>query len=342
MIRNRCIILIMLSISANLSAGQPLPEEPEEPVQDAEDKALFNLPFLQFKNGGVRVNFAGYHAEAGLGGLLGGSGTRGGLYAGVGTPFGSHASADIGGALGGDKGAGGLRARAGLGNGLPEAVAGLGGNLDGSNSGGNGGRLYAGASNGLKTRLVTKDIGVPDIDQSNIQVIPRKSDVSQTSADAPERSKPEVIRREAGVQDDSANAVEPAPVAVVTDAPLHAYPTRRCRRKRLCTNFAIKTLNHQQYPGNLLTPDLGLDKPLPGLDAGIVERSAGPEMPAGGGTYPGVSTDATGYKGVAVPPGPAPVGPPAGYPRRTLFDDIFNIPIATLTAVNQLLNSKLG
>ncbi|XP_063987302.1 uncharacterized protein LOC135167730 isoform X2 [Diachasmimorpha longicaudata] len=292
MIRNRCIILIMLSISANLSAGQPLPEEPEEPVQDAEDKALFNLPFLQFKNGGVRVNFAGYHAEAGLGGLLGGSGTRGGLYAGVGTPFGSHASADIGGALGGDKGAGGLRARAGLGNGLPEAVAGLGGNLDGSNSGGNGGRLYAGASNGLKTRLVTKDIGVPDIDQSNIQVIPRKSDVSQTSADAPERSKPEVIRREAGVQDDSANAVEPAPVA--------------------------------------------------GLDAGIVERSAGPEMPAGGGTYPGVSTDATGYKGVAVPPGPAPVGPPAGYPRRTLFDDIFNIPIATLTAVNQLLNSKLG
>lgn len=59
---------------------------------------------MQFKNGGVRVNFAGYHAEAGLAGLLGGSGTRGGLYAGAGTPFGAHASADLGGALGGDKG----------------------------------------------------------------------------------------------------------------------------------------------------------------------------------------------------------------------------------------------
>ncbi|XP_015126233.1 uncharacterized protein LOC107047866 isoform X1 [Diachasma alloeum] len=340
MIRNRCIILIMISISANLSAGQPLPEEPEEPVKDQDDKSLFNLPFLQFKNGGVRVNFAGYHAEAGLGGLLGGSGTRGGLYAGVGTPFGPHASADIGGALGGDKGAGGLRARAGLGNGLPEAAAGLGGNLDGSNGGGNGGRLYAGASNGIKTRIVTKDIGVPDIDQSNIQVIPKKSDVSQAPAD----SKPELIRREAAAQDDSANAVEPIPIAVVTDAPQYAYPTRRCRRKRLCTNFAIKKLTQQQYPGNLLTPDLGLDKPLPGLDAGIVERSAGPEVPAGAGASGGVATDATGYKGVAVSPGAAPGGPspPPHAARRTVFDDIFNIPIATLTAVNQLLNSKLG
>ncbi|XP_015126242.1 uncharacterized protein LOC107047866 isoform X2 [Diachasma alloeum] len=290
MIRNRCIILIMISISANLSAGQPLPEEPEEPVKDQDDKSLFNLPFLQFKNGGVRVNFAGYHAEAGLGGLLGGSGTRGGLYAGVGTPFGPHASADIGGALGGDKGAGGLRARAGLGNGLPEAAAGLGGNLDGSNGGGNGGRLYAGASNGIKTRIVTKDIGVPDIDQSNIQVIPKKSDVSQAPAD----SKPELIRREAAAQDDSANAVEPIPIA--------------------------------------------------GLDAGIVERSAGPEVPAGAGASGGVATDATGYKGVAVSPGAAPGGPspPPHAARRTVFDDIFNIPIATLTAVNQLLNSKLG
>ncbi|XP_011315379.1 uncharacterized protein [Fopius arisanus] len=339
MIKNSCLILIMISISASLSAGQPVPEDSEELDQNKDEKSLFNLPFLQFKNGGVRVNFAGYHAEAGLGGLLGGSGTRGGLYAGVGTPFGPHASAELGGALGGDKAAGGLRTRAGLGNGLPEAAAGLGGNLDGSNVGGNGGRLYAGASNGLNTRIITKDIGIPPIDQSNIQVIPKKATISQTATASGEGT-PEVgvIRREINTEDERANAVEPISVAVVNDAPHYAYPSRRCRRKRLCTNFAMKTLSQQQYSGNVLNPDLGLERPVPGLVAGIVERSAGSDISAGAST--GVSTDATSYKGVAMAPAGTPILSPPG--KRTLFDDIFNIPIATLTAVNQLLNSKLG
>lgn len=60
------------------------------------------LPFLQFTNGGIRVNFAGYHAEAGLGGLLRGSGTGGGLHASAGTPWGAHAGAGLGGQLDGE------------------------------------------------------------------------------------------------------------------------------------------------------------------------------------------------------------------------------------------------
>lgn len=64
----------------------------------------FQLPFLEFKNGGVRVNFAGYHAEAGLGGLLTGDAKSGGLFAGAGTPFGAHASAGLGGGLNGNNG----------------------------------------------------------------------------------------------------------------------------------------------------------------------------------------------------------------------------------------------
>lgn len=59
---------------------------------------------MEFKNGGVRVNFAGYHAEAGLGGLFGDSRTSGGLYAGAGTPFGAHASAGLGGNVDGENG----------------------------------------------------------------------------------------------------------------------------------------------------------------------------------------------------------------------------------------------
>jgi len=44
------------------------------------------------------VNFGGYHAEAGLGGLL--RGTGGGLHASAGTPWGAHAGAGLGGQLG--------------------------------------------------------------------------------------------------------------------------------------------------------------------------------------------------------------------------------------------------
>lgn len=48
------------------------------------------------------MNFGGYHAEAGLGGILTGSKTGGGLHAGAGTPDGAHASAGLGGLLGGN------------------------------------------------------------------------------------------------------------------------------------------------------------------------------------------------------------------------------------------------
>lgn len=65
---------------------------------------------------------------------------------------------------------GGLHARAGLGNGGPEAAAGLGGALNGANGGGNRGRIYAATKNGGKTRIASKEIGPG---QSNIQMIPK-------------------------------------------------------------------------------------------------------------------------------------------------------------------------
>lgn len=50
------------------------------------------------------MNFAGYHAEAGLGGLLRSAGTSGGLHASVGTPWGAHAGAGLGGQVSGEDG----------------------------------------------------------------------------------------------------------------------------------------------------------------------------------------------------------------------------------------------
>lgn len=121
-------------------------------VEDILQESSGGLPFLQFKNGGLRLNFAGYHAEAGLGGLLDNSRTGGGLHASAGTPFGPQASAGLGGLLSGDNAntGGGLFAQAGLGNNRPSARAGLGGILDGSGRSNHvaAGGLFAGADLG--------------------------------------------------------------------------------------------------------------------------------------------------------------------------------------------------
>ncbi|XP_063709532.1 uncharacterized protein LOC134838025 isoform X1 [Culicoides brevitarsis] len=87
--------------------------------------------FITFDNGKIGVNFAGYHAEAGLGGLLTGNAAHGGLSASAGTPFGQKAGAGLGGTVAGNNGrtAGGLYAGAtdGFGQG---ASAALGGKVD--------------------------------------------------------------------------------------------------------------------------------------------------------------------------------------------------------------------
>lgn len=48
----------------------------------------------------IGVNFGGYHAEAGLGGLLTGNAAHGGLQASAGTPSGQMAFAGLGGNTG--------------------------------------------------------------------------------------------------------------------------------------------------------------------------------------------------------------------------------------------------
>ena len=70
------------------------------------------LQFITFRNGNFGVRFGGYHAEAGLGGLLNGGGGHGGLFASAGTPFGQRASAGLGGVLSGQGPLGGLYAGA--------------------------------------------------------------------------------------------------------------------------------------------------------------------------------------------------------------------------------------
>ncbi|XP_026462224.1 glycine-rich cell wall structural protein 1.0-like [Ctenocephalides felis] len=80
--------------------------------------------FITFKDGRVGVNFGGYHASAGLGGLLTGDSAHGGLQAEAGTPWGARAGAGLGGDASG-QGAMYAEARSPWGR----AGAGLGGDL---------------------------------------------------------------------------------------------------------------------------------------------------------------------------------------------------------------------
>ncbi|XP_004444215.2 uncharacterized protein LOC6593135 isoform X1 [Drosophila persimilis] len=62
---------------------------------------LVHAQLITLRDGKVGVNFAGYHADAGLGGLLTGNSAHGGLSASAGTPWGSRAAAGLGGNLDG-------------------------------------------------------------------------------------------------------------------------------------------------------------------------------------------------------------------------------------------------
>ncbi|XP_061714296.1 uncharacterized protein LOC133522848 [Cydia pomonella] len=105
---------------------------------------VFTAPqFITFKEGKVGVNFGGYHAAAGLGGVLG-NGGAGGLFAEAGTPHGQAAAAGLGGGAGGGGSGGGLYAGATAGGNV-KAAAGLAGGADVEKSGGIG---FAGASAG--------------------------------------------------------------------------------------------------------------------------------------------------------------------------------------------------
>ncbi|CAO1403181.1 unnamed protein product [Diamesa serratosioi] len=109
--------------------------------------------FITLKDGKLGVNFAGFTADVGLGGLLTGNAAHGGLSASAGTPFGQKAGAGIGGTVNGPNGrtAGGAYAGASAGYGTGASTA-IGGAVDQfGQSGGHGSEAH---TNGLSTKTV--------------------------------------------------------------------------------------------------------------------------------------------------------------------------------------------
>lgn len=119
-----------------------------------------------FEKGRIGVNFGGYHASAGLGGLLTGNTADGGLHAEAGTPHGQRAAAGLGGGTSADgRSSGGLYAGATAGQGVG-AEAGLEGSVSEDDTVGS---SYAGA-------------GVPG-HETYITKVSRKSSNAETPAD---------------------------------------------------------------------------------------------------------------------------------------------------------------
>ncbi|XP_017798908.1 PREDICTED: uncharacterized protein LOC108579774 [Habropoda laboriosa] len=309
-------------------------------------------PLFQFTNGGVRFNFGGYHAEAGLGGLLGGSRTGGGLHASAGTPWGAHAAAGLGGLLSGDNAnaGGNLYARAGLGQGRHTAAAGLGGFLDGSGRSGSlaSGELYAGATTGSHGVGVSSSGsqgpapgpttsftdggdgnggGKPDKGRTNIQIIARSekkpgktvkvSSNPEGSTEANKQSEPPANKE---IREVEAPAPPVPPLANEANEVVLVGGPHRARtapkwilrkrfwgpRKQVILNSSVES----QVPSDINTQQ--------------VSRRQAPPYPDNNNT-PQLGSIAPMLSG-----------------NNGYYDNVFRIPISTLDAVNQLLNTNSG
>ncbi|XP_033211533.1 harpin HrpN isoform X2 [Belonocnema kinseyi] len=293
------VAIVLLAAVVALSSAFP---QKGDKVDETVEEASGGLPFLQFKNGGVRVNFGGYHAEAGLGGILTGSRTGGGLHASAGTPDGTHASAGLGGLLGGNNAnaGGGLYARAGLGNGGPEVQTGLGGALDGSSRNNQDspiaqGTLFADATTGKGGKEASA--------RKNVQVIPRSSkDKEVTPLTPPDKNS----NTDAGA---FASSSAETLTTIQTEKKHHEAS------KPHDSKFEIS-----------IQKTKSIDKAHAAGDDGEGDAQSAPTS-TGHFTRAAADGHNSGSEGQKI---------------STLFDDIFNIPISTLNAVNQLLKNKVG
>lgn len=260
--------VLAVAVLAQVACGLPAPQ------------------WLTFKDGKFGVNFGGYHAEAGLGGLLTGNAAHGGLSASAGTPNGQQAGAGLGGLLGGnDRTAGGGYAGATAGNGVGASAA-FGGGLD--NAGGAGGLGAEAHAPGVSKKVVK---------------------IGQTNGAAP--ASQTVIEHEE----------HPAPQAVQTRFNHQAGSKTKSKTVHKEVNIDLQAPPaNQPSTYNTHTKTVYKKKVITRPHKVHVNTRFDSNGHSGGSTHTSV-----------------------GATQNTNFwNDIFNIPISTLTAVNQFLNNKSG
>ncbi|KAG5680813.1 hypothetical protein PVAND_010298 [Polypedilum vanderplanki] len=282
---------------------------------------------ISFKDGKIGVNFLGYHAEAGLGGLLSGNAAHGGLQASAGTPFGQRAAAGLGGSVdeaGRPRGGGFAAASAGSGIG---ASAALGGNVNEYGaSGGHGSEAHGAGYSAKKVELSAFPQGPqipPNVKSVEIGPLNSRSSFQEDAPQVPQYPKKAYGKKYNGqnVQnappqyDDYDNTPAVAPLGPQQAPPQQDY--------RNFFDFG--------YFSNLGATISGAPNPQTQSGNAInLRRNKGPnsvllEKYVRAADETGAPTTIT--KRVHVQRNP------------NFFNDIFNIPISTLTAVNQFLNN---
>lgn len=248
--------------------------------------------FLTFRDGKFGVNFGGYHAEAGLGGLLTGNAAHGGLSASAGTPHGQQAGAGLGGILDGNaRTAGGLYAGATAGNGVGASAA-LGGGLNGEGgAGGTGAEAHAG---GISRKVVK---------------------LGQTNGAAPPS---ETIL---------VHEVPPAPQSVNT----------RFNHQEVNSNTRTKTFVKEVHT-DLEAPS-AVQEPVQTRTKTVYKKKV---ITRPHKVHVKTRFDSNGHSGGGSTQSHTSTVNAGATLNSNFWNDIFNIPISTLSAVNQFLNNKSG
>ncbi|XP_053673330.1 one cut domain family member 3 isoform X1 [Anopheles nili] len=304
--------------------------------------------FLTFRDGKFGVNFGGYHAEAGLGGLLTGNSAHGGLSASAGTPHGQQAGAGIGGLLGGnERTAGGAYAGATAGHGVGASAA-IGGGLDGyGGAGGVGAESHAG---GVSKKVVK-------LGQTNPGGQPTEVVISKEKGVHHEGSFERI--------DDHHHVKE---VADSHPAPAHGVRKTVYKKKVIAHPHKVAVFEtHHEGPHHQIDINRFFDfQTFTNLGAQFAHPAPPPPPPPPPPPAPIVHKTTllkqTSYQPIHVPSFQKEVhtridssnGHSGGGSSSSthvvassthnsnFWNDIFNIPISTLTAVNQFLNNKAG
>ncbi|XP_058838874.1 merozoite surface protein 2 isoform X1 [Topomyia yanbarensis] len=309
-------------------------------------QCAFGLPapqWLSFKDGKFGVNFGGYHAEAGLGGLLTGNAAHGGLSASAGTPHGQQAGAGLGGILDGNaKTAGGAYAGASAGHGVGASAA-IGGGLDNEGgAGGTGAEAHAGSVSKKVVKLgqtggsettYTYD-GLP----SSQTVNTRFNQGFET------KFKTKTFVKEVHTDLEAPPAVPP---------PVHTHTKTIYKKKFISRPHKVAIVETSVDQGNPVSNNIDPNRffdfqaftniassfsyPAPQRPSSttFVQQE---QQESGISQEGDVNTryDSNGQNG-----GSTQKFPTSGIEHNPNFwNDIFNIPISTLTAVNQFLNNK--
>ncbi|KXJ83176.1 hypothetical protein RP20_CCG008416 [Aedes albopictus] len=319
-------------------------------------QATCGLPapqWLTFKDGKFGVNFGGYHAEAGLGGFLTGNTAHGGLSASAGTPNGQQAGAGLGGILdGNDRSAGGGYAGATAGNGVGASAA-FGGGLN--NAGGAGGLGAEAHALGTSKKVVklgqtngaappSETLLVHDAPPAPVAVHTRFND--ETSV----KTKTKTILKEVHTDLEAPPAVQP---------PSRSHTKTIYKKKVITRPHKVAIVETSSYDngaqGGYISNNVDLNRffdfqtftniaasyshPAPPAPSSLnhVVREHHHDSEIQKEVHLNTRYDSNSHSGGSTHTHTVQA---SGNPN--FWNDIFNIPISTLGAVNQFLNNKSG